>query len=130
MNRHLPRTLPLLGLFSILWFAATPVFAQDGDAPPPNMPFRYGLGHGQFQDHCAECHGGSLEGTDKGPPLMHGYYVPSHHGDQSISRAIRQGTKQHHWDFGDMKPVAGIAANEERAIIEFIRWFQKDKGLY
>ncbi|MFC1681698.1 c-type cytochrome [Pseudomonadota bacterium] len=94
------------------------------------MPFRYGLGHEQFQEHCAACHGRSFEGTDKGPSLMHPYYIPSHHGDAAFFRAIRRGTKQHHWGFGDMAPVPGIAENEARAIVEYIRWYQRESGLH
>jgi mono/diheme cytochrome c family protein len=117
-------------LFWLLVATTTVSQAQDTGEPPPNMPFRYGLGHTQFQDHCSECHGQSMEGAEKGPPLMHVYYVPSHHGDAAIIRAIQRGTKQHHWKFGDMKPVAGIAENEARAIVEYIRWYQREKGLY
>ena len=104
--------------------------AQDSASPPTNMPFRYGLGYDQFQEHCAQCHGPSLEGTNEGPPLVHGYYVPSHHDDTAFYRAIRRGTKQHHWTFGDMAPVAGVEDNEVRAIVEFVRWYQQESGLF
>ena len=130
MNRHIPLARSLPGLSLTLWLVTTSALAQNVAPPPPGMPFRYGLGHEQFQDHCSICHGGFLEGTEQGPPLIHVYYVPSHHGNQAFLRAIRRGTKQHHWNFGDMKPVAGISENEERAIIGFIRWYQKDQGLY
>lgn len=104
--------------------------AQEPNSPPSNMPFRYGLGYEQFQESCARCHGPSLMGTDEGPPLLHAYYAPSHHGDTAFYRAIRRGTKQHHWNFGDMAPVAGVDENKARAIVEFVRWFQRESGLF
>lgn len=130
MNQRTSHSLLCLSFLWIISVTAISANAQEAGTPPPNMPFRYGLGHEQFQDHCSECHGGALDGTDKGPPLFHAYYVPSHHGDQAILRSIKSGTKQHHWTFGDMKPVAGIADNEAKAIVEYIRWYQQEKGLY
>jgi len=109
---------------------SAPVRAQDATSPPPNMPFRYGLGYERFQENCAQCHGPSLGGTDEGPPLLHQFYVPSHHGDAAFYRAIQAGSKQHHWNFGDMPPVAGVDENEARTIVEFVRWFQQESGLF
>ena len=119
-------------IFSVCTFVllATAIQAQEFSSPPSNMPFRYGLGHEQYQEHCAKCHGGSLKGSDEGPPLLHGYYKPSHHNDTAFYRAIRRGSKQHHWNFGDMPAVDGIAENEARAIIEFVRWFQRESDLF
>lgn len=101
-----------------------------GNSPPEGMPFRYGLGYEQFQENCAQCHGPDLIGTDEGPPLMHGYYKPSHHSDAAFYRAIQAGSPQHHWNFGDMKPVEGVNQNQARSIVEFVRWFQQKEGLY
>lgn len=112
--------------------AASPTItsAQQSESPPPNMPFKYGLGFEQYQQKCASCHGGSLQGSDEGPPLLHAYYKPSHHSDAAFDRAIRRGTKQHHWNFGDMQPVAGVDEKGARAIVLFVRWVQQEMGLF
>ena len=116
----------------IFWMLLTSaaIHAQVSSPVPANMPFRHGLGHENYEAKCALCHGGSLQGTEQGPPLFHRYYVPSHHGDAAFYRAIRSGTRQHHWNFGDMPPVAGVGENDARAIVEFIRWFQRASKLY
>ena len=51
MIRLVPRVVSLLSLASILWLAAAPALAQNVAPPPTGMPFRYGLGHEQYQDH-------------------------------------------------------------------------------
>lgn len=45
-------------------------------------------------------------------------------------RAIRRGSRQHHWKFGDMPAVAGVPDNAAKAIIEFVRWFRRQSSLY
>lgn len=104
--------------------------AQESASPPQGMPFKHGLGYEQFQENCAQCHGLDLAGTDEGPPLVHGFYNPSHHGDVAFYRAISQGSPQHHWNFGDMPPVERVDESTARAIVEFVRWFQRESGLY
>lgn len=114
------------GLLSL----APAAYAEGQDQPPEGMPFKHGKGYELFQENCAECHGAGLDGTDQGPPLLHGYYKPGHHADFAIFRAIEQGTPQHHWNFGDMEPVEGVDRQQAGAIVEFIRWFQQKEGLY
>lgn len=77
---------------------------------------------------CASCHGSDLRGTDTGPSHLSMVYEPGHHPDASFEAAIRQGVRQHHWDFGDMAPVEGLAPAEIRAIIEHIRSVQEAEG--
>jgi mono/diheme cytochrome c family protein len=96
----------------------------------PPVPFAYGAGLDRYQKLCAECHGEWADGTDKGPPLIHGYYVPSHHSDESFRRAILQGSKMHHWKFGDMAPVPGATMTDATNITKFIRWLQQYRKLY
>lgn len=109
---------------------STSATAAEMDSPPEGMPFRYGLGYELFQGNCAQCHGADLNGTDEGPPLLHGFYKPSHHADVAFYRAIELGSPQHHWNFGDMKPVEGVNSDNARAIVEFVRWYQRNAGLY
>lgn len=98
--------------------------------PLPPVPFEYGLGHTGFTQNCAGCHGGNLEGSQSGPPLLHGYYHPGHHSDVAFYRAITRGVQQHHWNFGNMPAVETLSPNEAEAIIRFIRWAQQEMGLY
>lgn len=94
------------------------------------VPFQFGVGRSKYEQHCASCHGLWARGTEQGPPLMHGYYKPSHHGDASFFRAISQGTREHHWNFGDMEPVEGVSQRDAKKIVEFVRWLQQAEGLY
>jgi len=61
--------------------------AQSPAKPPNNAQDGATL----FAKNCAGCHGQGAAGSDKGPPLVHKIYEPSHHGDGSFYRAVRQG---------------------------------------
>lgn len=87
-------------------------------------------GQRAFDANCATCHGAGALGTDSGPPLVHGYYVPWHHDDNSIRRAVRNGVPSHHWFFGDMPPIVGISDEELEQIIVYIREQQRAGGIY
>lgn len=94
------------------------------------VPFKYAMGNKKYQENCAVCHGQSLQGTKTGPPLLHPFYKPSHHADFTFYRAALKGVQAHHWEFGDMPPVAGITREDMDSIVPFIRWYQREKGLY
>ena len=83
-----------------------------------------------FMGKCASCHGLYGQGTEKGPPLLHKYYHPGHHSDQAFWYAIRNGTRQHHWPFGDMKPVEGIKDDQIPLLIRYVRELQKANGIF
>lgn len=88
------------------------------------------MGKGLFEKHCSSCHGNGGFGVDKkGPPLMHKYYEPSHHGDASFYRASLNGVKAHHWNFGDMKPVPRITRRDVSKIVSYVRWLQRENGI-
>jgi hypothetical protein len=61
------RTIAAL-LFPTLWATAHTTLAEE----KPPVPFAYGAGFDRYQKLCAEYHGEWVDGTDKGPPLMHG----------------------------------------------------------
>lgn len=82
-----------------------------------------------FANNCASCHGADLEGTTTGPPLLHEFYVPSHHPDESFMRAIRAGVQPHHWEFGPMPPVPALDESEANAIIAYVREQQREAGI-
>ena len=68
----------------ILAFSSATAIAQDTKQEEAQVPFSLGLGKQTFEENCASCHGNSGYGTKKGPPLMHAYYKPSHHGDHGF----------------------------------------------
>ena len=82
-----------------------------------------------FADHCGRCHGQNAAGSDKGPPLVHKIYEPSHHDDGAFYRAVQQGTQSHHWQFGNMPPVAGVSDDEIGQIIAYVRALQAANGI-
>ncbi len=82
-----------------------------------------------FERRCSECHGREAKGTDKGPPLVHRIYEPSHHADAAFYLAVRQGARAHHWPFGDMPPVEGVADEEIAQIVAYVRGLQKAAGI-
>lgn len=94
------------------------------------MPFRLAIGKKRFEQSCASCHGQQVMGSDKGPPLIHKYYEPNHHGDASFFRAVSSGVKQHHWRFGDMPAVSGVSPRDTQQIINYVRWLQQQKGIF
>lgn len=98
-------------------------------AAEPKIPFVHAKGSKLYQDNCAICHGKTLNGTNQGPPLLHPFYKPSHHADFTFYRAALKGVQAHHWEFGDMPPVEGISREDMDAVVPFIRWYQKEKGL-
>lgn len=94
------------------------------------VPFSLAKGQMLYEKYCSSCHGLQLDGTDEGPPLVHPFYKPSHHGDKSFYRAVLQGTKQHHWNFGDMKPVEGMTRKKMDSLVPYVRYYQQQKKLY
>ena len=94
-----------------------------------SVPFQLGGGWEQFDNNCSQCHGKWAGGTDQGPPLLHSYYLPGHHGDESFYRAIKNGSRAHHWGFGDMPAISGLSDESAREIIALVRWSQRESGL-
>ncbi len=81
-----------------------------------------------YEQACASCHGSDLRGTDQGPSHLSQVYAPDHHPDASFRAAITQGSPAHHWQFGDMAPVAGLDDDEIDVIIAYIRDQQEMHG--
>ena len=94
------------------------------------IPFALAKGQVLYEKNCSSCHGMRLDGTDKGPPLIHPFYKPSHHGDKSFYRAALKGVRQHHWGFGDMLPVVGMTPKKMDHVVPYIRYYQQQKNLY
>ncbi len=101
-----------------------------GSVKQPDMTPRLNLGKLNYDAYCAECHGASTAGSDKGPTFLHRVYHPGHHGDRAFMVAPKQGAKAHHWQFGDMKPVEGVNDEQLKTIIDYVRAVQKVNGLF
>jgi hypothetical protein len=69
-------------------------------------------------------------GTDHGPPLVHPIYQPDHHSDASFYLAIRNGSRSHHWPYGNMPPVQGVGDEDAIKIVGYIRWLQHQAGIF
>lgn len=83
-----------------------------------------------FETACAMCHSKSLRGTDNGPPLLHAYYAPgAGHGDDIVLATIANGTKSHHWKFGDMPKPEGLKTGQEKDVLTYIRAMQAANGI-
>lgn len=83
-----------------------------------------------FETYCVECHGKNAAGNDKGPPLVHPIYRPTHHGDFSFLRAVTLGVPQHHWLFGSMPSQPQVERREIDYIVLYLRELQKANGIH
>jgi mono/diheme cytochrome c family protein len=97
--------------------------------PPTEIPAEYTGGATAFAANCASCHGEFARGTDVGPPLVHPYYVPSHHADVAFRFAVQRGVAAHHWGFGDMPAQPQVTEQELDAIVPYVRWLQREAGI-
>jgi mono/diheme cytochrome c family protein len=126
----------LIGIIAAAAVAAVFIFAPRPSRPPERTVAAAGPGaeesKGQalFQKSCMECHGPGAQGSDKGPPLVHRYYEPNHHGDIAFYLAAGRGVRQHHWKFGDMKPVGGLSRDDVTLIIRYVRGLQRKAGIF
>lgn len=136
MNRRylIAGAAALAGVAAVFWLRATP------DRPAPAETAERGVaipalsgpaqaGKAAFEAYCAACHGVNAVGTDKGPPLLHPFYVPGHHGDMAFVLAARNGVQPHHWDFGPMPPVKGVTKADVDLIVAYVREMQRANGI-
>ena len=92
-------------------------------------PAEFAAGEALFNASCAACHGVRAGGSEVGPPLIHDYYKPSHHGDAAFLLAAQRGVIAHHWRFGNMPPVSGVSESDIAAITSYVRWLQREMGI-
>ncbi len=111
----------MASLMGLVALAASSVACGDSAADGEPGVFTGTEGAALFEQACASCRGADLQGTDTGPPLLHEFYVPGHHSDQAFLLAVLNGARSHHWGFGDMPRVEGIAEEQVLAIVEFVR---------
>ncbi|MFQ5973986.1 MAG: c-type cytochrome [Alphaproteobacteria bacterium] len=123
------RYFPALAVSGLLW-ALQGVPNAVAEPIEPEMTPDLRAGKQAYKVRCAECHGGRGGGAEKGPPLVHRLYNPGHHGDAAFYRAVRQGSKEHHWKFGDMKPVPDVTDEEFEALMRYVRAVQRANGVF
>lgn len=98
--------------------------------PVAAAPAELAKGEEAFNTYCARCHGPGARGTDHGPSFLSKIYEPNHHGDAAFELAPLNGVRAHHWNFGDMPKLDGIKPEEIKEIIPYIRWLQKQAGVF
>jgi mono/diheme cytochrome c family protein len=116
-------------LFLVL-FLTISVLPCAADTPIPKPPAALIKGEGLFNTYCARCHGAGGKGTAQGPPFLDKVYAPDHHADVAFVRAAESGVRAHHWKFGDMPKVPDVTRNDLAQIIPYIRWLQKEAGVF
>jgi len=94
------------------------------------VPAEFQSGEAKFNASCSMCHGQRASGTDHGPPLVHKIYEPSHHGDAAFQLAAANGVRAHHWEFGNMPKIEGVTPEDVDQIVKYIRWLQKQAGIF
>ena len=113
-------------IFSLVVIFAGSAMAQSAGEVPSSQT----MGKTLFEKFCAECHGKDLGGNDKGPPFLHRFYLPGHHGSASFYKAVKEGVRAHHWNFGDMKPIKNLEEAHVTLIVKYVRYIQNKAGLY
>ena len=95
----------------------------------PDLSPEQQTGRALFDANCTECHGQNALGSDRGPPLLHRIYEPSHHSDSAFLLAVRKGVRAHHWKYGNMPAIDGISDNEVVQITAYVRALQRANGI-
>src|SRR5439155_7813333 len=110
----------------VLLLGVLPAAAADAPKPPGDLM----KGERLFNNNCAQCHGVGAKGTPLGPPFLDKIYEPNHHADIAFYRAAEMGVRAHHWKFGDMPKVPGVSKEDVAQIVTYIRWLQKQAGIF
>jgi hypothetical protein len=48
----------------------------------------------------------------------------------AFQRAAAKGVRAHHWKFGNMPKIDGVKPDEVTQIIGYIRWLQRQAGIF
>jgi len=107
--------------------ASSPTILASAAKP---LPAELEEGEAKFNNFCSRCHGPQGQGTNNGPPLVHKIYEPNHHADMAFQRAAAQGVRAHHWKFGNMPKIDGVVPEDVSQIIAYIRWLQRQAGIF
>lgn len=129
MKRVAANTLAATAAFLLLSMGAAQAQSMKIPTPSDGLMPNPARGKGLFAANCASCHGADLKGSDKGPPMLHKVYEPSHHSDAAFQLAAARGVRAHHWQFGDMAPVPAVKPDDVAHITAFIRAEQRKVGI-
>ncbi len=72
----------------------------------------------------------AADAPGQGPPFLDKVYEPNHHADTAFYLAAEMGVRAHHWKFGDMPKIPGVTRDDLTQIIAYIRWLQKQAGIF
>ena len=97
--------------------------------PPSDFVADVRQGKKLFEANCAVCHGKTARGTNQGPPLIHEVYKPSHHSDLAFYRAVKDGSRAHHWNFGDMPAQPQVSPEQAGHIVGYVRKIQRSNKI-
>ena len=99
-------------------------------AVPARLSAEAQIGKRGFDAKCAQCHGQNAAGQNGiAPPLVHQIYRPAHHADAAFFFAARNGVRAHHWNFGNMPPIAGLTDADIKYIVRYVRELQRENGI-
>lgn len=110
-------------------------FSGPGESEPtvrveiPELSPKAARGEQAFNANCASCHGKNAAGTDAGPPLVHDVYNPGHHDDGAFYRAVENGVRRHHWNYGNMPPQPQVSRETVATIVRYVRELQRANGI-
>ena len=127
------RYLPWIGIGALVVIMLMAVVGFGQSEPNPSAAdgsdeLDAAAGEPLYQQYCAACHGSDLRGTAAGPSHLSIVYEPNHHGDAAFALAVRNGVRQHHWNFGDMQPVQGLTDAQIATITAYVRDQQRIHG--
>ncbi len=132
LDRHRGARRYRRSIWLFLWSFLFVLSAFDARIAQPassTLPTEVQSGEGKFNTFCARCHGAEGVGTKQGPPLVHKIYEPNHHGDAAFQRAVANGVRAHHWQFGDMPKIEGVKSEDVDQIVKYVRWLQRQAGI-
>ncbi len=95
----------------------------------PELSAHANRGKVVFDGKCATCHGINGAGSKQGPPLIHKTYNPGHHNNDAFYRAVKNGVAKHHWNFGNMPPIADVSKSQVSQIVRYVRELQLANGI-
>ena len=110
------------GVRFVLGVACTVLSAWAGAACGADGPStEFERGQAIYGANCAQCHGGDLAGTDRGPSLFEPISGPAQLTDDEFADVVRNGVDEERWEFGPMPGNGAITDEQIDAILTYVR---------